>query len=251
MHSSPFPDTTFTLATKSTGLVHRASQWVTTCDIADSSLFDLPESSVTVLRPDGRMSPSHIPSLVAVQSVQTALELFRKRIPPTFVDPSGPGYDGLADPWWILLHLNLYTAEMLMWKEMAHHRSKGYETAVSCARAIVGLVQRMRADSWIHLGESPQPNWANLRRRRRSGYLSCQPIPLQRVRPARQGRTVPSRGNGGRRSGDAARGPGDGFRKVAANGESARDNRATGEGGVAGEGGGVREGVDTEGHDTE
>ncbi|GFZ43535.1 hypothetical protein JCM24511_01255 [Saitozyma sp. JCM 24511] len=136
MHSSPFPDTTFTLATKSTGLVHRASH-----------LFDLPEASV--LRPDGR--PTNVPSLTAVQAVQSALELFRKRIPAAFADPPGSAYDGLADPWWILLHLNLYTAEMLMWKEMAHHRSKGYETAVSCARAIVGLVQRMRADSWIHL----------------------------------------------------------------------------------------------------
>jgi hypothetical protein len=109
------------------------------------------------------MLPTHIPSLAAVQAVQIALEMFRKRLPPHFVHtidrrPSVLSlgeevYDGFADPWWIMCHLNLYTAEMLMWREMAHHRQKAYETAVSCARAIVGLVQRMRPESWIHLGQ--------------------------------------------------------------------------------------------------
>lgn len=110
------------------------------------------------------MRTTNIPSLSAVQSVGTALELFRKRIPPVFADMLHTGssnsplaqetYDGMADPWWILCHMNLYTAEMLMWMEMAHYRSTVYETAVRCARAVVGLVRRMRPESWVHLGES-------------------------------------------------------------------------------------------------
>lgn len=62
-------------------------------------------------------------------------------------------YDGFGDPWWCMLHYNLYTAEMMMWKEMAHHSKGAYETAVSCARAIVGFTRRMRPESWVHLGE--------------------------------------------------------------------------------------------------
>lgn len=112
--------------------------------------------------PDGRFRAPHIAPLQAVQTVQTSLELFRSRIPLPFRDvpnhsPHSPlsteTYDGLADPWWLLCHMNLYTAEMLMWREMAHHRKQAYETAVSCARAVVGLVRRMRPDSWIHLGQ--------------------------------------------------------------------------------------------------
>jgi hypothetical protein len=113
----------------------------------------------------GQPDDSHEhPPLSAVKSVQTALELFRKRIPPVFTDMPGMGssnpllaqetYDGMADPWWILCHMKLYTAEMLMCMEMAHYRSTVYETAVRCARAVVGLVRRMRPESWVHLSES-------------------------------------------------------------------------------------------------
>lgn len=122
--------------------------------------------------------------------MQTAIENLRKRIPYPFIDHStistpptmqnnlvgssagpslhSPGtarsnsfgssspdnYDGFADPWWCMMHYNLYTAEMMMWREMAHHTKGAYETAVSCARAIVGFTRRMRPESWVHLGQS-------------------------------------------------------------------------------------------------
>ncbi|ORY32325.1 hypothetical protein BCR39DRAFT_464647 [Naematelia encephala] len=173
MHTSPFPDTTYVLAAKSLGLLHRASH-----------LFDRPESSYPLPIPDGRLLPSHIPTLPQIQAVETALRLFRSRIPTPFaniptntaVNPSptvsrGSGsigggidnedvnpnnvnnstYDPLSDPWWIMLHMNLYAAEMMMYKEMAHHQTNAYETAVSCARAIVRLCQRMRLENWVHV----------------------------------------------------------------------------------------------------
>jgi len=152
MHSSPETDTTYVLAIKSVGLLHSASH-----------LFDRPEASYPIPTRNGPMRPSHIPSLAAVQHVETALSLFRKRIPAPFVHPplaSGPlgspadpslTYDGARDPWWIMLHVNLYTAEMIMYREMAHHHKQAYETSVSCARAIVGLVKQIPADCWVHV----------------------------------------------------------------------------------------------------
>ncbi|RXK42505.1 hypothetical protein M231_00059 [Tremella mesenterica] len=145
IHGLPFPDTPYVLAVKSMGLLHRASH-----------LFDLPISNLPMTHHETRVSPSHIPPLAAVVEVETSLRLFRARIPPALADPPRPTagqepYDGPSDPWWIQTHMNLYTAEMMMWKEMAHHQRQAYETAVSCARAIVGLAQRLRPESWIHL----------------------------------------------------------------------------------------------------
>lgn len=160
LHTSPIPDTTYVLAIKSLALLHRASQYVMSfaqnCGVAltSGSLFDRPE----VCHPSPQ-PPSHIPSLHAVQQVETALRLFRKRLPLPFSDnhhPRSPdeSYDGPSDPWWITMHANLYTAEMMMFKELAHHQPQAYETAVSCARALVGFVKRLRPDGWVHVGES-------------------------------------------------------------------------------------------------
>lgn len=109
----------------------------------------LPEPSPLSLCPDGQTNPMRTPPRSAVKYVRTALKLFRKRIPAVFADQISTGssnsphaedmYDGMADPWWILCHMNLYTAEM----KMTHHRPTAYETAVSCARAVVGMVRRM------------------------------------------------------------------------------------------------------------
>lgn len=117
-----------------------------------NSLFDRPESSYPSPHPS-----THIPSLHAVQQVETALRLFRKRIPIAFTDsphPRSPDdqYDGPSDAWWIMMHANLYTAEMMMYKELAHHQPHAYETAVSCARGLVGFVQRLRPEKWVHVG---------------------------------------------------------------------------------------------------
>ena len=118
------------------------------------SLFDCPESSYPSLYP-----ASHIPSLHAVQQVETALRLFRERLPIPFNDqPQSRSpdehYDGSNDPWWIMLHTNLYTAEMMIFKELAHHQPQAYETAVSCARGLVDFVRRLRPENWVHVGES-------------------------------------------------------------------------------------------------
>ena len=118
------------------------------------SLFDRPESSYPSAKPIRR-----IPSIEMVQQAETAIHLFRKRLPLPFVDNPNPRsgdevYDGPSDPWWIMLHANLYTAEMMMYKELAHHQPHAYGTAVSCARALVSLVQRLSPHSWVHVGES-------------------------------------------------------------------------------------------------
>lgn len=114
-------------------------------------------------RPDGTVRPSHIPPLASVKAVESALNMFRARIPPVFAfHPNGSGpntpqdgsemYDGFDDPWWIMLHTNLYTAEMMMWKELAHHQLGAYQNAVGCARAMVAIISRIRADQWPHIG---------------------------------------------------------------------------------------------------
>lgn len=88
--------------------------------------------------------------------------MFRAGLPLVFRDydrgaqpPEVEPYDGPSDPWWIMLHANLYTAEMLMYKELAHHSRAAYESAVSCARALVKLVGLVRPDQWCYVGASP------------------------------------------------------------------------------------------------
>ncbi|KAK4688000.1 hypothetical protein P7C73_g2109, partial [Tremellales sp. Uapishka_1] len=139
LHSVPEPDTTYVLAIKSLALLHRSS-----------ALFDLPESS----RPCSPHRPTHIPPVEEIRRVETALNVFRSRIPAVFAETNSRSpaaeeeYEGKADPWWIVLHLNLYAAEMLMWKEMANHQSGAYETAVSCARALVLFVKAIKPENW-------------------------------------------------------------------------------------------------------
>ncbi|WVF70472.1 hypothetical protein IAT40_005262 [Kwoniella sp. CBS 6097] len=147
MHLSPNADTTYVLAVKSLGLLHRSS-----------ALYDLAESSYPVSHGDGRFAPTHIPPLSAIQSVETALRLFRQRIPPCFANttnapPLNPEdiYDGFNDPWWLMCHANLFTAEMIMWREMAHHHAEAYERAVSCARGLVNLVERVSPENWANV----------------------------------------------------------------------------------------------------
>jgi hypothetical protein len=131
------------------------------------SLFDLPESSHSIAHPDGRLAPTHIPPLAPIQAVKSSLALFRSRVPNVFayhpshggsgsgsVSPTTEPYDGFNDPWFILLHVNIYTAEMMMWKEMAHHQAGAYETAVGCARALVAFIKCIRPDQWVHVGKS-------------------------------------------------------------------------------------------------
>jgi hypothetical protein len=64
-------------------------------------------------------------------------------------------YDGFSDPWWIMLHTNLYTAEVMMWKEWAHYQPGAYSTAVGGARAMVAFVSKIRPDQWTHVGTYP------------------------------------------------------------------------------------------------
>nr|XP_019049274.1 hypothetical protein I302_03056 [Kwoniella bestiolae CBS 10118]OCF28204.1 hypothetical protein I302_03056 [Kwoniella bestiolae CBS 10118] len=147
IHSTPTPDTTYVLAIRSLALLHRAS-----------TLYDLPESSYPINLPDGRVGTSNIAPIPALQSVQGALSNFRQRLPEIFQDftqytspPSETPYDGLSDPWWIMFHSNLYTAEMLCWRELAGHHSNVYENAIRSARALVNLVRRVPNDSWANL----------------------------------------------------------------------------------------------------
>ena len=67
-------------------------------------------------------------------------------------------YDGFNDPWWIMLHANLCTAGVMMWKEKAHYDVNAYGAAVGCARAMVGVVRQIRPDQWPHVGESGLPS---------------------------------------------------------------------------------------------
>lgn len=142
------------------------------------SLFDLPISSYAVPQSDRSLAPTHIPPLEAVEAIEASINAFRDSIPPIFsvmqpisspvssdnTSGSGSGsgngaqldtesYDGPSDPWWVMLHFNLLTAEMLLWKEKAHHVNGTYEMAVRCARAMVELVARMRPENWAHVGE--------------------------------------------------------------------------------------------------
>ncbi|OCF41763.1 hypothetical protein I317_04369 [Kwoniella heveanensis CBS 569] len=148
MHSSPSADSTYVLGVKSLGLLHRSS-----------ALYDLAESSYPVPLGNGRFAPTHIPPLAAVRNVETALRLFRQNIPPSFavtttntpaIDPKD-AYDGFADPWWIMCHANLFTAEMIMWREMAHHHVDAYERAVCCARGLVDLIKRVSPENWANV----------------------------------------------------------------------------------------------------
>ncbi|WVQ70943.1 hypothetical protein IAR50_000468 [Cryptococcus sp. DSM 104548] len=191
MHTSAQIDTTYTLATKSTALLARAS-----------SLSDLPHSQRPVALQDGTVVSTYVAPIGNVKEVQTALALFRQHLPGAFNFPpsvssghavgghspkpipthanslhlnghshshphphshsqnttttpaQGQVYDGPADPFWILLHINLYTAEMLMWWEMANHQGVGAEahrSAVQCARAVVGLVAVVPDDKWANV----------------------------------------------------------------------------------------------------
>jgi hypothetical protein len=133
-----------------------------------SSLFDRPESSYpTIITTSSNSTstssttqpPTHIPCLSSTQEIEQALRVFRTRMPQPFQDhstsstpPSSQPYDGPNDPWWIMLHSNLYTAEMMMWKEMAHHQRGGYERAISCARALVEFTKQIKPENWVHVG---------------------------------------------------------------------------------------------------
>lgn len=151
MHTSPVPDSTYTLAVKSLGLLHAANH-----------LFDRPEADQPIATPAGILPPTHIAPLSEIQKVETAIRLFRQRIPGPFLDPGAspsppphqPLYEGHKDPWWIVFHFNLLTAEMLLWRELAHHQRVAYESAVGAARQILGLAKRLPADSWVHVGQS-------------------------------------------------------------------------------------------------
>ncbi|ODO07251.1 hypothetical protein L198_00830 [Cryptococcus wingfieldii CBS 7118] len=161
MHTSTQADTTCTLATKSTALLARAS-----------SLSDLPHSQRTVALPDGTVVATYMAPMPEIKDLQTAIALFRQHIPAPFTFPpspassaplSGPSttppsptaypdiYDGPSDPFWILLHTNLYTAEMLMWWEMANHQTEAHRSAVQCARAIIGLVVLVPDEKWANV----------------------------------------------------------------------------------------------------
>ncbi|OCF55433.1 hypothetical protein L486_06916 [Kwoniella mangroviensis CBS 10435] len=147
VHSTPTLDTTYVLAIKSLALLHRAS-----------ALYDLPESSYAITLPDGRVGTSTTAPLTSIQSVQVALTNLRQRVPDSFQDytqytspPSEVLYEGLCDPWWIMFHSNLYTAEMLCWRELAEHHPNVYENAVRSARALTNLVRRVPNDSWANL----------------------------------------------------------------------------------------------------
>jgi hypothetical protein len=65
-------------------------------------------------------------------------------------------YFALADPWYILLHANLLTAEMLTWREMANYDGSTYHRAIASARGVVKLVQYMQPETWVHVGKSTQ-----------------------------------------------------------------------------------------------
>jgi hypothetical protein len=170
-HTAMFPETTYTLAIKSVAILHRASQYVPfALSLAHltTSLFDLPIAS----RPISNGRPSHIPPMGPIQEVERAIHSLRDHIPPIFayrpgsdthsngsgsISPDGSiieGYDSFNDPWFVLLHANLYTAEMMMWKEMAYHQVGAYERAVGCARALVLFVRHMRPEHWVHVGKS-------------------------------------------------------------------------------------------------
>lgn len=102
-----------------------------------------------------------IPPLSALHAVKAAISTFRTRLPWPFLDcdTASAGfvvapYDGHNDPWWIMLHANLYTAEMLVHNELARHSLDAYEFAVSCARALVKLVRRIDVEQWRCVGES-------------------------------------------------------------------------------------------------
>ena len=93
-------------------------------------------------------------------SLETACANLRKRIPPAFQYPrptisahdlGSPIYDGASDPWWIQLHIDLYTTEMLLHSQLASYRSEAYEQAISAARAVVPLVRQIRNDQWARI----------------------------------------------------------------------------------------------------
>lgn len=133
-----------------------------------NSLFDLP----IACHPNPNNRPSHIPPRSAIQAVESALRTFREQLPTIFtyrplsehlngsgsISPDGTileSYDSFNDPWFVLLHANLYTAEMMMWKEMTHYESAAYDRAVGCARAMVVFIRHMRPEHWIHVGMFP------------------------------------------------------------------------------------------------
>lgn len=113
--------------------------------------------------------PNHVPPLHRVQAVEAALTLFRQSLSPQqqfppLADPStaasgssaaSPGlHVRLADPYYVLLHANLLTAEMLTWREMANYDGGAYHRSIACARGVVQLVTCMKPEHWLHVGKS-------------------------------------------------------------------------------------------------
>lgn len=97
-------------------------------------------------------------------NLEQAVANLRKRLPAPFKYPSqtlalpgnphdlgSPIYDGNSDPWWIQLHVSLFTSEMLLLSEMSSHRAGSYEKAVASARSVVSLVRQIRPDQWAHI----------------------------------------------------------------------------------------------------
>lgn len=143
------------------------------------------------------MLPDHIPPLHEIHRAQAALERFRARLPLDLQLPpprprtgsSSSGDDGayyaLADPWYILLHANLLTAEMLTWREMANYDGSTYHRAIASARGLVKLVQYMQPETWVHVGKFTQsPFGASADKIRYAGshqHLASGSITAQRI----------------------------------------------------------------------
>lgn len=84
---------------------------------------------------------------------------FQQSISPLYRDDPMSGYNGFDDPWWIMLHANIYTTQMFISAEHAIYAPSLYPIAVGSARSLAALMRRVPKRGWIHLGEyfCPQP----------------------------------------------------------------------------------------------
>lgn len=136
-------ESTYTLAIKSLALLSRAS-----------NLFDLAiPMSTTTHEHDPTPHPF---TLNALQSLDTAMSHFQQSISPIYLDDpmSVSSYNGIDDPWWIMLHANLYTTQMFISAEQAVYAPTVYPLAVGSARSLARLMRRVPKSGWVHLGSS-------------------------------------------------------------------------------------------------
>lgn len=83
-----------------------------------------------------------------LRKLSFAIDAYRAILP---LDPP----NGESDPWWTMTQANILCAEMLLHAEEAVYQPTMHELAVTAARRMVAMVERLRPEDCTHLGKLP------------------------------------------------------------------------------------------------